>query len=207
MGILPEVIVQIRKKFADHLALTGRASFVLEPQDSQRLRELTRELASKRQLGELAPSEAEGLKEIDALLEDIARFNGRASGSRPEIDPFRVENVYNPEKGELKPPEEPGSGMPAPKISGAEADEIITRLNEQFVDKVLKKLKARADVSAAAPWEVGDFSIPAVLPRGENLTSYLSRMRAELPDRPFADADSHKDLSTLKQSHGARQEN
>ena len=87
-----------------------------------------------------------------------------------------------------------------PKISEREADKIISGLNEQFADKVLKKLKDHeSEVAAAQPWEVKDFSVPQApgVP-GESLSQYLTRIRAELPDHPFGDEDSSRDLSKLK---------
>lgn len=92
------------------------------------------------------------------------------------------------------------AGVAVPKISEDQAEKIILGLNEQFADKVLKKLKDRPEaVAAAEPWEVSDFSIkeaPGV--PGESLSQYLSRIRAELPEHPFADEDSSRDLSRLK---------
>lgn len=103
------------------------------------------------------------------------------------------QGVKNQETGEDQVP------VTAPKISEGEADKIITGLNEQFADKVLKKIKDKPQVAAAEAWEVKDFSIEgAPQSPGESLSQYLSRIRAELPEHPFADEDSSRDLSRLK---------
>lgn len=208
MGIELQALRQIRQKFATHVASEKGERFELAPEDSRQLSELMRELGSRGQLGELTESESLALKEGDAFAGEIAKFNAFIKNGGENPNTHMVEKIYNPEKGELAAAAELTPPAPVPKISQAQADRIITDLNEQFVDKVLKKLRARAEVSAANPWEVGDFAVPAAPQSpGESLSNYLSRIRSELPDRPFGDADSTKDLSLLRQNHGVRQKN
>ncbi|MBI4050032.1 MAG: hypothetical protein HY398_01125 [Candidatus Doudnabacteria bacterium] len=85
-----------------------------------------------------------------------------------------------------------------PKISREEAERIIRGFNEQFEEKVLGQLapERRAEIlSTRLPENVSDYAAPGSADEaGRNLAEYLSVIKAERPDRPFADADSQFDL-------------
>lgn len=89
-----------------------------------------------------------------------------------------------------------------PQISDAEADKIITGFNQQFEEKILNKLKS-------PPIEINEpVSIANVIPdqptlgprqdsEGVDLQNYLSTIKADRPNVPFADEDSSMDLARL----------
>ena len=87
-----------------------------------------------------------------------------------------------------------------PQISSDEADKIIAGINEQFEEKVMKKLrppampplaKTEPQASRAAVSEPDDHG------RGTDLQDYLQAIKAERPSVPFADTDSQMDLAKL----------
>ena len=87
-----------------------------------------------------------------------------------------------------------------PQISSEEADKIIAGINEQFEEKVMKKLRppampplAKVEPQALLPERAkrGDGE------RGTDLQDYLQAIKAERPSVPFADTDSQMDLAKL----------
>lgn len=96
-----------------------------------------------------------------------------------------------------------------PQITNEETDKIIDHFNQQFEEKVMKKVKT-SEVAQVAPPTIQEVesavSAAALGPdreRGADLQDYLQTVRAELPNVPFADEDSKIDLSKLldKRSH------
>lgn len=195
----PKAVSIIRKKFEAHVASAKPEIFTPSNEDERNLSEFRRVLDSKRQIGRLTDGEIFFLSTIDALLFDIADFNTKVRKSSASQAP-KGENVYDLGKSALQSPEPAVDTVVIPKISNSEADQIIAGLDQQFADKVLKKLKDRVEVDAKPAWEVKDFKVEAdVHGEGKNLYDYLAKVRTQLPETPFADEDSQKDLSKMAQ--------
>ncbi len=90
---------------------------------------------------------------------------------------------------ETKPQQDDRPPVIIPAISPEEAEKIISHLNQQFEEKVLKKLK-RPAIPPAEPSSSGQ-----AVGDGRNLQEYLTSVLRERPKLPFLDEDSHMDLS------------
>lgn len=193
-----DILKQIREELARYIKSGSKSSFIPTSQASQTLSQLLRELERKRQSGSLTAAEAQKLREIDELLEDIAKFNRK----NQDTAPLGGHPVYNLADQKLSEATEYVPPMIVPNVSGTEAQEIISELDQQFEEKVLSKLRKKAGPdSLTGPASGGpeDFSIskgPAE--EGRSLQEHLANVKAEVPNLPFMDEDSHFDLSKLK---------
>lgn len=198
-----QVINQVKKEFEAHRHTSVFAPFTPSPEGSAALAKVVRGLESRRQLGELTTQETHWLRDIDQLLEDIANYN-RVKTQKPNYAAATgaYQNlVYDLQGGAPKEEEALTGQAPAviPRITSEEADQIISIINQQFEEKVLKKLKNRpvdlpAPAAEPSDFAVGDESVSG----GRNLQDYLTVVRAERPVEPFADEDSNMDSSKLK---------
>lgn len=199
MAALPEAIARIREKFDSHLKSGKLSGFSPDAADNQQLSELTRRLVTKKQTGELTQEEALALLGVDRLAEDIAKFNSRDKTPDARGGLNGQENIYDLLGGRLREAQASEAPVAIAKVSAADADRIIKGLNEQFVEKVLKKLQDGAEIQGQPSWKARDFSLPVqATAEGQNLHDYLEKLRVELPDRPFTDPDSQRDLSRVK---------
>lgn len=186
MEVETGVLDQIKQEFSRHIASGAKTPFNASRGTGEALGKLVRGFEQRRQLGTLTFEEAKILRNADEILENIARFN-RAVRRHPAQFSGQISapHVYDLQTGAIT--EETGevpTTVVIPKISQAEADKIISQLNEQFQERVLKKLKRNP------PPESSD-------EEGTTLQDYLASIRAEGPNLPFMDEDSHIDLSKL----------
>ena len=97
-----------------------------------------------------------------------------------------------------------------PQISSEEADKIIDHFNQQFEEKVMKKLKIppaphvpAQTIQSIQARQSPENSVGPVMPvtdqakPGPDLQDYLQAIKGELPNVPFADEDSQIDLHKL----------
>ncbi len=195
-----EVIRQIKQEFEAYLKSGQTSAFQPSPAAGSALTKLARMLELKRQEANLTETERGSLREIDDITEKMSNINRKKSlfdSTPPAIEP-RNQSVYNLKNQSLQ--EEPERDFPifVPKISDADADKIIATLNEQFEEKVLKKLKSRPFPELSIDQQLSDFSsADTEEAAGRSLQEYLSAIKAERPDQPFGDEDS--DMDTSKQ--------
>jgi len=159
---------------------------------------LSRELERKRQVGELTNTERLWLRQIDALTERIYNFNRESYESQPNESGTVVYDMDQKIRlEESQSTEDPGVA----KISNEEAEKIIETLDKQFEEKVMNRIRKQND-TAKQKVETDRVSVAEVLAGGSasggmNLQDYMTAIRAKRPTVPFADNDSHFDLSKL----------
>ena len=198
----PAAIAQFRKEFEHHTSSGNVSPFYASNAVSESFGKFSRDLEAKRQLHTLTASEKKWLAAIDDLVGKSAQFNRAMAGGEGAVIPeSAVERVYNLKEGRLTAPEESADPVFAPKISGDEADRIIQAINRQFREKVLSKIDRRQKfrfpprLERQSPQEHSTNMTGA--PDGRNLEDYISSIRGNLPNLPFADEDSHFDLSRM----------
>lgn len=195
------VVQKIEREFRAHLENRPGTEYVASEKISAELSRLTRDLESKRQFGTLSDAERNFLRDIDQIWERISRYNQDLK----KADPPPGTNLYDLSKQKVS--SEPVYEKPViiPSVSDKEADEIISHLNEQFEEKILKKLRAEGkQISLAPEAKSVEDHIPEKMPEhpGRSLNDFLSTVRASRPKLPFMDEDSHFDLSKLKTKPG-----
>lgn len=145
----------LREEFSKHVASQSAEPFSPPMEITSAVSILTRELETKREQGTLGDEDLALLDLIDAVWEDIAKFNAQVRKSPPA---FITEKVYDLSGGPAVEPKEKKL-EPAPKISQAQADEIIAGLNQQFEEKIMSKIHknetAPSKISEARPTELG----------------------------------------------------
>lgn len=203
METKPQIINTLREEFEQHVRNNSSGPFRLSGATSEALGQLVRSLEAKRQANNLTAEERQWLKEIDQIIENTANHH-REMSERRGLYAFAhdASSVYDLKRGRIQEEPENGKDGAILKISEEEADRIISSLNKQFEEKVLKKFQERVSLNTSAESKTVDFdSSPADVPQGRNLQEHLSAIRAERPDFPFQDEDSHIDLSKLKEIH------
>lgn len=171
-------------EFAKHMASGSHESFQPSAAAASALTQLTGTLERARQTGSLSDSERAMLSEIDEMWEGITRFNLRKAQDKLGRPPMFGSPVYDLGQSLLR--EELGETSDAAfaKISEADAEKIIADLNQQFEEKILGKTKS-ASVQSPGPES------------GRGLQDYVQTVHDRMPSVPFADEDSHFDLSKL----------
>ncbi len=195
------VVAKLKTEFAKHVSASPDFPFRPKADLSLKLVRTVRELETKRQLGNLTAEERLGLKAIDELYEDMAKFNQRLLQKPAGTGHAVTMPVYDLRQGSLGSETPYQNPVIIPSISPEEADKIISNLNKQFRDKVLAKLKRppRLDRELpVSPKSQGLPQEPGLAIPGRSLEDYLAKLRAEPPSLPFLDEDSHTDLSKLK---------
>lgn len=137
----------------------------------------------------------------------MTEFNQKA-GKAISASPSNLQSAqksaqfdYDLERSRLLLQENGKEKIAPPKINTEQANQIILELNRQFEQKVLKKIKTNQEDKPLAEAPQPDFQAAlSVIQEGRPLSDYLETIRThdERPNRPFLDADSHKDLSQLK---------
>lgn len=198
----PAAIAQFRREFEHHISSGNVNPFYASSAASESFGKLARDMEAKRQLHTLTPGEEKWLAAIDDLVGKAAQFNRAvAGGEGADMPESIVERVYNLKEGRLTAPEESLDPVFVPKITADEADKIIRTINQQFREKVLSKLDQRQKfrfpprLEEESPQEHSNNATGA--PDGRNLDDYVSSIRGNLPNLPFADEDSHFDLSRM----------
>ena len=198
-----EIITKAMAEYADYIASGGSGKFVLSQPAVQELSRLSRLLWQKRQTSSLTQSEKSLLRQIDEFTQKTMDFNRepRAAGIAPSGSP-----VYD--MGRQKKLEEPDDGreVAIPRISNQMAEDIIRQINEQFEKKVVNEVREErtaADKPDPRSFPEEESAEEAVEgPSGTNFRGYLTALKAERPEVPFADRDSHVDLSKLADRRG-----
>lgn len=109
--------------------------------------------------------------------------------------PAGGENIYDLTASQIREQEERIADAAVSRISQSDANSIIRGLNEQFEKKVLSKLRESAPHPGLAAARERERNVSGA-PDGRSLDDYLGTLRGGHP-YPFADADSHFDLSKL----------
>ena len=195
-----ETIVQAGLEFNNYRQGGTKAPFSPSKETDFALHKLIRELESRRQIGKLTSQEQEWLREIDALMENMTKFNQKLPNSQNRGG--TQELVYDVKQSKFLPEEPIQKPINTPNISEYQAEQIISNLNRQFEEKVLKKLKKPVVPEDAGKdtgmTEHSDFSGGLNAPQpGRNLRDYLSEVQTDRPNLPFMDEDSHMDLGKL----------
>lgn len=204
MADVRQILDQLKQELDAFKSSGAAGAFRVSAQTADALGKLVRGLEEKRQVGELTEAEANVLRSIDAAKEKIAQYNRVRAGRRESGYSLGVgaKPLYDLRTGKLS--EEPEDHLPAfvPKISQDQADQIISDINEQFESKVLKKIRRYPDLEKPADPSLADFRAnPNHDQQGRNLQDYLTAVRAERPNVPFLDEDSHADLSRIAKKH------
>lgn len=200
-----QAIIALQEEFSNHITNSSNRPFVPSKAGSAALSKLTRELEKKRQVGQLTPGESAWLRDVDSILENIARFNHQAANSAPLS--FGSPTYSLPQK-KLGQEEEHQKPLIIPRVSEEEANKIISHLNEQFEEKILKKAKQPDPLLDLEVRNPSDFDAGAhAEDAGRSLQDYLSIVREQLPETPFGDEDSSKDLSKVIANVPSRQKN
>lgn len=198
-----QTINQLKQEYEAYLSSGSTLPFQPSSATSMAISKLVRFLEIKRQTSSLTTQENHWLKSIDQIFEEIANSNRKKSPSAgtSEAPVAGKKLVYDLRQGQ--PKEEPEDQTPVviPKISEEEADKIISTINEQFEEKVMKKLKNRP-LPPEAPIRPAAAAEP--MPQtegpqtGRSLQDYLKTIMAERPEHPFQDEDSNVDLSKIQ---------
>lgn len=197
-----QTINQLKQEYQAYLSSGSALPFQPSSATSMAISKLVRFLEIKRQTSSLTTQENHWLKSIDQIFEEIANSNRKKSPSAgtPGAPVAGKKLVYDLHQGQ--PKEEPEDQTPVviPRISEEEADKIISTINEQFEEKVMKKLKNRPPPEEPIPPAVAAESMPQTEgpQNGRSLQDYLKTMIAERPDHPFQDEDSNVDLSKIQ---------
>ena len=199
------VLSELQKEFQAHQQSGALTTFQPSPKLSQAFGKLVRTLESRRQLGELTTQEESWLAAVDQLLGRIGTYNlGRRTSSSAKTPALEKRGtlVYDFQSKQLaEEPEEAPPNLSVPKISSSEAERIISLLDQQFEEKVMKKIRERHPLENAALPEQLEFGPPEqASAAGQSLDEYLTKVRADRPNLPFLDEDSYKDLSKLAPS-------
>ena len=176
-------IAKLLSEFTRHQTLAPGTRFQPSLEASTAVSNVTRDLDIKRQLDDLTAAEEAAFEEIAALWEGIARFNNRvpiraapASGENEQIYSLR-DSKFVEQKPEPRPE--------IPVITYELADQIITGLNKQFEKNIMSNRNFIESAAVASE-------------QGRNLQDYLSHIQTQAPRLPFADEESHIDLSKLR---------
>ena len=176
--IQTDLIKQAKNELTNFASAGNVGPFQPSSEALEGVSRLTRDLEIKRQTGALTDNETSLLKEVDELWENIAKAN--AQKKAPAIP---GQNIYDLKSKTLF--QESGDpGQPShpviPQISPEQADKIIAGINEQFEEKVLKKIKEKTPTG------------------GRSLQDYLSTFKpGDLGNIPLASDDSRIDFSKL----------
>ena len=138
------------------------------------LTKLAKKLETKRQTSNLTDQEQAILKNIDNSRQNVVNQNLKSSSKIAKDLPD--ESTYRISTGEIVHSKEGQRVGYIPNISSEQADEIISKFNEQFQEKVMSKIH-KSDPS--------------------NIQNNLSAASDDRPLVPFADEDSSFDLSKL----------
>ena len=190
------VISEVEKELAEHVKNNRGKAFSLSQNASVLFSKFIRELEHKRQQDSVTWQEKNWLKEADDIIERIGKYNQSLNNLGLGI---HDEMLYDLKNQKLSTQTEPKYSASVPKISSDEADKIIAQIDEQFREKVLKKIKSHPADSKENNHP--DFTITeAEQGNGRNLNDYLESLKEQYPNQPFLDRDSHYDLSKIKQS-------
>lgn len=133
----------IKEEFAKHVSANTRAvQFFPSEAAAADMGRLIRSLEQKRQLGQLTDQEQELLRSRDRLMENINYYNRQALAGTANTQTGQP-NVYQLRTGKLGAEENEQRKFEMPRISQAEADKIISVINQQFEEKVLRNLRDR----------------------------------------------------------------
>jgi len=188
MDLGSSAISQVEKEFSEHVKNNKGKAFSLSEKASVIFSKFIRELEHKRQQNSVTWQEKKWLREADDVIERIGKYNQSLNNLQSGI---RDEMIYHLKSKKISAEAEPEYPASVPKISSDEADKIIAQIDEQFREKVLKKIEPHKDFTISEPGQVA----------GRNLKDYLENLKEQYPNQPFIDSDSHYDLSKINKSH------
>lgn len=176
--IQTHAIKQVKDELANFQSAGNPGPFQPPAEAIASVSRLTRELEMKRQTGVLTVNEISLLKEVDELWGSIAKANSQKkppAATGPNTYDLKNKRIFQENADSGKP-----SHPVTPQISSEQADKIIAEINEQFEEKVLKKIKEKTPAS------------------GRSLQDYLSTFKPGDPGNiPLASDDSRIDFSKL----------
>ena len=192
------IIKELTKEYSQYIASRRVGEFRPSKEASEGLGRLSRELERKRQVGELTSTEGLWLRQIDELTERILNFNRDNPKNRAGEAGIAVYDMDQ----KLKLEESHDAELPIiPRISSKEAEKIIEGLDRQFEEKVMNRVRKQREggEQKEVRGEVPESGVIGQRDKagGANLQDYLTAVKAERPDVPFSDSDSHFDLSKL----------
>ena len=179
--IQTDAIKQVKDELTSYASTGNSGPFQPSPDALASVSRLIRELEIKRQTGVLTDNETSQLKEVDELWENMAKANARKKPPAvlgQNIYDLKNKRIFQESEDSIKP-ERPI----IPQISSRQADEIIAGINEQFEEKVLKKIRERDHVAGSTA--------------GRSLQDYLSTFKSGSRNIPLAGDDSRIDLNKL----------